>query len=57
MQFSSLVTLGNAVQHSVVSAYGQMNASMIRLQLKCYHRMQYLCFFCAAGGWWQEEHA
>jgi len=58
MQFSCLVTLGNSVQHSVISAYGQMNVSMICLQLKCYHGMiQCLCFFSAAGGWWQEERA
>jgi len=58
MQFSSLVTFGNSVQHSLFSAYGQMNVSMICLQLKCYHgMMQCLFFFSAAGGWWQEERA
>jgi hypothetical protein len=57
MQFSSSVTLGNAVQHSVVLAFIQMNVSMIRLQLKCYHGMHCLRFLGAADGWWQEEHA
>jgi len=34
VQFTSLVTFGHAIQHSFVSAEGQMNASMTCQPLK-----------------------
>jgi hypothetical protein len=44
VQFSSLVTLGRTIQHSVVSAEGQMNVSMTRQPLKCDRGMHCLHF-------------
>jgi hypothetical protein len=55
VQFSSSVTLGYAFQHSVISADGQINASMTRQPLKCDREMHCLHFSNVAVGWWQEE--
>jgi hypothetical protein len=57
VQFSSSVTLGRAIQHSVISAEGQMNASMTHQPLKCDRGMHCLHFSNAADGLWQGEHA
>ena len=51
-----LVMFGHAIQHSVFSAEGQMNASMTHQLLKCYRGMRCLYFSNSADGWWQEEH-
>ena len=56
MYFSSLVTFGQAIQHSAVSYEGQMTASMTRQLLKCDQGLHWLNFFNTADGW-QLEHA
>jgi hypothetical protein len=55
VQFSSLVILGHAIQHCVISAEGQMNASMTRQPLKCDRGTNCLHFSNAADGWWREH--
>jgi len=54
VQYSSTITLGYAIQHSVSSA--EINASMTCQPLKCDRGMNCL-HFSNTGGWWQEEHA
>jgi len=56
VQFFSLVTFGHTSQHSVISAEGQMNATMTHQPLICNSRMHCLLFYNVAGRW-QEEHA
>jgi len=48
---------GHAFQQSIISAEGQMNASMTLQALKFDLGMHCLYFYNAADGWWQEEHA
>ena len=54
-QFSSSVTFGNTIQHSVISADSQMNTSMTQQQLKHDWERHCLDFSKAADGW-QQEH-
>ena len=54
VQYTSMITLRYAIQHSVVSA--EINASMTCQPLKWDWGMNFLHFSNAAG-WWQEEHA
>ena len=55
VQFSSSVTFGHAIQHSLFWAIGQMNVSTTRQPLKCDREMHCLHFSKAADGWWQEH--
>ena len=54
---SSLVTFGHAILHSLVSAEGQMNASMTHQLLHCSWGMHCFHFSNSADGRRQEEHA
>jgi hypothetical protein len=51
VQFSSLVMFGHTIQHSVVSAEGPLNASMIHQLLKCDEEMHCHHFCLMADGW------
>ena len=55
LQFSSSVTFGHAIQHSLMSTKGLINASVTRQLLKSDHGMHCLHFFDAADGWWWEK--
>jgi hypothetical protein len=47
---------GYAIQHSVVSAEGQMNASMTPQPLKCNQGMLFLHFSNPVDEWWHKKH-
>jgi hypothetical protein len=55
--FFFFVTFRHTSQHSLISAEGQINASMTHQPLTCDSRMHCLLFYSDAGRWWQEEHA
>jgi hypothetical protein len=57
VQFSSFVTFGHAIHHSVFSAKGQMNANGTLQTLKFDGWMRWLNFTNATDEWWQEEPA
>jgi hypothetical protein len=48
---------GYAIQHSVISSEGQMNASMTPQPLKCNQGMQFLNFSNAVDERLREKHA
>ena len=55
--FSALMIFGHAIQHSVISSKGQLNAHMTHQPLKCDQRTNCLHFCKAADRWWKEVHA
>jgi hypothetical protein len=47
--------VGHIIQHSLILAEGQINASMTCQPLKCHQGMHWLDFSAAADGRWQKK--
>jgi hypothetical protein len=55
VQLSFSVTFRHTLQHSVISAEGQMNAAITSQPFKYDPEMHCLHFSNAAYGWWQKH--